>query len=50
MVKAVDSGAITRPAMLDYFANYDGQGVARRYQWTPEGELTTSLIWMYKVQ
>ena len=41
---------LTRPAMLDYFANYDGQGVARRYQWTPEGELTTSLIWMYKVQ
>ena len=27
-----------------------GRGVARRYQWTPEGELTTSLIWMYKVQ
>jgi branched-chain amino acid transport system substrate-binding protein len=35
---------------LDYFHNYQGQGVARKYQWTDTGELTTTLIWMYKVQ
>jgi branched-chain amino acid transport system substrate-binding protein len=50
MMKGIDSGAITRPALLDFVRNYNGQGVARKYQWTPEGELTTTLIWMYKVQ
>jgi branched-chain amino acid transport system substrate-binding protein len=50
MVKGIDSGAITRPALLDYVKNYNGQGVARTYQWTDKGELTTTLIWIYKVQ
>ena len=50
LLKGIDSGAITRPALLDFVRNYNGQGVARQYQWTPNGELTTSLIWIYKVQ
>jgi branched-chain amino acid transport system substrate-binding protein len=50
LVKGIDSGAITRPALLEYVRAYDGPGVARRYQWTPTGELTTTLIWVYKVQ
>ncbi|MFG1929297.1 branched-chain amino acid ABC transporter substrate-binding protein [Mycobacterium sp. NPDC048908] len=50
LVKGIDSGAITRPALLDFVRNYAGQGLARRYQWTPTGELTTTLIWVYKVQ
>lgn len=50
LLKGIDSGAITRPALLDFVRNYDGQGVARKYQWTETGELTTTLIWMYKVQ
>lgn len=50
LVKGIDSGAITRPALLDFVRNYNGQGVARNYQWTPNGELTTNLIWMFKVQ
>jgi branched-chain amino acid transport system substrate-binding protein len=50
LVKGIDSGAITRPALLDFVRNYNGQGVARNYQWTPTGELTTNLIWMFKVQ
>lgn len=50
MLKGIDSGAITRPALLDFVRNYQGQGVARKYQWTENGELTTTLIWMYKVQ
>jgi branched-chain amino acid transport system substrate-binding protein len=50
LVKGVDSGAITREALLDFVRHYNGQGVARRYQWTPTGELTTNLIWIYKVQ
>jgi branched-chain amino acid transport system substrate-binding protein len=50
LLKGIDSGAITRPALLDFVKNYNGQGVARKYQWTDKGELTTTLIWIYKVQ
>ncbi|KUI12012.1 branched chain amino acid ABC transporter substrate-binding protein [Mycobacterium sp. GA-1285] len=50
MLKGIDSGAVTRPALLEFVRNYNGRGVARQYQWTPNGELTTSLIWIYKVQ
>lgn len=50
LLKGIDSGAITRPALLDYVRNYNGQGVARNYQWTDKGELTTNLVWIYKVQ
>jgi len=50
LLKGIDAGHITRPALLDYVKTYDGQGVGRRYQWTPTGELTTTLIWMYEVQ
>lgn len=38
------------PPDLRYCHNYQGQGVARHYQWTPTGELTSNLIWVYKVQ
>jgi len=50
MLKGIDSGAITRPALLDFVRSYQGRGVARSYQWTSTGELTTPFIWMYKVQ
>ena len=50
MLKGIGSGAITRPALLDFVRNYNGPGVARQYQWTPNGELTSTLIWIYKVQ
>lgn len=50
LLKGIDSGAITRPALLDFVKNYNGQGIARNYQWTDKGELTTNLIWIFKVQ
>lgn len=50
LLKGIDSGAITREALLGYVRTYEGQGVARKYQWTDNGELTTNLIWMYDVQ
>jgi branched-chain amino acid transport system substrate-binding protein len=50
LLKGIDSGKITRPDLLEFVRTYDGQGLARRYQWTPTGELTSSLIWIYKVQ
>jgi branched-chain amino acid transport system substrate-binding protein len=50
MLKGIDTGHVTRPALLHFVHDYDGQGVARHYQWTPTGELTSTLIWLYKVQ
>ncbi|MEI6253667.1 MAG: branched-chain amino acid ABC transporter substrate-binding protein [Mycobacteriaceae bacterium] len=50
LAKGIDSGAVTREALLDFARKYEGQGVARKYQWTDNGELTTTLIWIYKVQ
>ena len=49
LLKGIDSGAVTRPA-LRLRRRLDGQGLARRYKWTDTGELTSNLIWIYKVQ
>jgi branched-chain amino acid transport system substrate-binding protein len=50
MLRGIDSGAITRPALLDFVRSYNGQGVARRYQWAPTGEVTDPQIWIYNVE
>ena len=50
LAKGISSGATTRDALLAFVRSYDGQGVARKYQWNDTGELTTTLIWIYKVQ
>ena len=50
LLKGIDSGAVTRPALLDFVRSYDGRGVARTYRWTDKGELTSNLIWIYRVQ
>jgi branched-chain amino acid transport system substrate-binding protein len=50
MVRGIGSGATSRPQLLDYVRAYNGPGVARQYQWTDTGELTNTLIWIYKVQ
>ena len=50
LLKGIDSGAVTRPQLLDFVKTYDGQGIARKYQWTDRGELTSNMIWIYKVQ
>ena len=48
--RASTPGAVTREELLKFAKTYQGQGVARKYQWTDNGELTTTLIWIYKVQ
>ncbi len=50
LLKGIDSGKHTRAELLDFVRTYSGQGVARKYEWTPAGELTNTLIWVYKVQ
>jgi branched-chain amino acid transport system substrate-binding protein len=50
MFNGIDAGMLVRPEMLDWMKHYDGQGVARRYQWTETGELTQPTVWIYRVQ
>jgi branched-chain amino acid transport system substrate-binding protein len=50
MLKGIDSGKRTRPELLEFVRTYSAPGVARKYEWTPNGELTNTLIWIYKVQ
>jgi len=49
LLRGIDSGAITRPALLEYVRNYEGQGVAGKYMWTAKGERENAPVWMYKV-
>jgi len=50
LLKGIDSGAITRETLLEFVRGYTGQGVAREYRWTDTGELTSNMIWIYKVE
>jgi branched-chain amino acid transport system substrate-binding protein len=51
MLTGIDSGKVTdRASMINYVKNYDGLGLARQYKWDATGELSSSLIWIYKVQ
>ncbi|OBG20851.1 branched chain amino acid ABC transporter substrate-binding protein [Mycolicibacterium celeriflavum] len=50
MLKGIDSGKTTRADLLEFVRTYNGQGIGRKYQWDPNGELTSTLIWIFKVQ
>ena len=50
LLAGIDSGAVTRDALLNFVTNYDGQGLARQYKWNDKGELNSNMIWIYKVQ
>ncbi|WP_454042528.1 branched-chain amino acid ABC transporter substrate-binding protein [Cellulosimicrobium sp. Marseille-Q8652] len=50
MLTGIASGVTDRAAMIDYVANYSGEGLARNYEWDDKGELASALIWIYEVQ
>lgn len=50
LMKGIAEGKRTRPELLDFVRTYKGPGLARTYQWTPTGELTSSNIWVYEVK
>ncbi|MGV0645010.1 branched-chain amino acid ABC transporter substrate-binding protein [Mycolicibacterium sp. XJ879] len=50
LLRGIDSGAITRPALLDYVRTYEGQGIARAYRWADNGDLEDALNWIYRVE
>ncbi|MFC3438968.1 branched-chain amino acid ABC transporter substrate-binding protein [Nocardia seriolae] len=50
VLKGIESGKTSRPDLVDFVKNYDGQGLAREYKWGSTGELANALIWMYQVK
>jgi branched-chain amino acid transport system substrate-binding protein len=50
MLKGIDSGIKDRAGLVDFVKNYDGDGLARHYKWTADGELASALIWIYQVK
>lgn len=50
LLRGIDSGAITRPALLDYVRTYEEQGIARAYRWADNGDLKDALNWIYRVE
>lgn len=50
MLTGIASGITDRAGMIDYVANYSGDGLARTYEWDDKGELASALIWIYEVQ
>ncbi|MDY6809547.1 MAG: branched-chain amino acid ABC transporter substrate-binding protein [Actinomycetota bacterium] len=50
LMKGIAEGNLTRPELLSYVSDYQGSGLARPYEWSPTGELTSSLIWVYEVK
>ncbi len=50
ILKGIDSGVKTRADMIKFVKSYSGDGLARHYKWNDKGELSSALIWIYKVQ
>jgi branched-chain amino acid transport system substrate-binding protein len=50
LLKGIDSGKNTRPALLDFVKTYDGQGLTKHFKWDDKGELAQTTVWTYKVE
>ena len=50
LLSGIDKGANSRPALLNHVKSYNGQGLTKRFQWDPTGELSDTPVWIYKVQ
>jgi branched-chain amino acid transport system substrate-binding protein len=50
LLKGIDAGNTTRPAMLNFVKGYNGDGLSKHLQWTSTGELSSSTVYGYKVQ
>jgi branched-chain amino acid transport system substrate-binding protein len=50
LLKGIDSGAVTRPALLNYVKNYNADGLSKHFQWNSTGELANTTVYGYKVQ
>ena len=46
----IDDGALTREAMLEFVANFEGPGVTKEIAFDDKGEPTNVVVWAYKVE
>ena len=49
LLRGIDQGAADRAALLNFVRGYNGQGLTKRFQWGPTGELASTPVWMYRV-
>ncbi|MGN6781087.1 MAG: branched-chain amino acid ABC transporter substrate-binding protein [Marmoricola sp.] len=49
LLKGVDAGNTTRPALKKFVAGYDGQGLSKHFKWDSTGELADTVVYGYKV-
>ncbi|WP_345421088.1 branched-chain amino acid ABC transporter substrate-binding protein [Actinomycetospora chlora] len=49
LLRGLDSGIADRAGLLNFVRGYNGQGLTKRFQWGPTGELTNTPVWMYRV-
>jgi len=49
LLQGIDKGNTTRAKLLDFVDTYSGQGYAKAYKWTDEGELSETPVYGYKV-
>jgi branched-chain amino acid transport system substrate-binding protein len=51
MLTGIASGDVTdRASMIEFFKNYDGDGLAKHYKWDDKGELAVANPWLYEVK
>jgi branched-chain amino acid transport system substrate-binding protein len=50
LLQGLDQGIADRAGLLNHVRNYNGQGLTKRFQWSPTGELQNTPVWMYRVQ
>ena len=49
LLSGIDKGANSRPALLNYVKTYNGQGLTKKFQWQPNGELSETPVYVYRV-
>ncbi|GLZ52100.1 branched-chain amino acid ABC transporter substrate-binding protein [Actinomycetospora sp. NBRC 106378] len=49
LLQGIDKGANSRPALLNFVKSYNGQGLTKKFQWQPNGELTDTPVYVYRV-
>ncbi len=49
LLSGIDKGLNSRPALLNYVRTYNGQGLTKKFAWQPDGELTDTPVYVYRV-
>lgn len=50
LLKGIDAKNVTRPELLNYVKNYNGDGLSKHFQWGPTGELSSVQVYAYAVK